>query len=164
MPDQCQVVLLLFFYTVLTVPPSLSSSVSLLISIFTFLRLSTCAFDQANPYYQKQQECFDPHNIYLLTIAGGSITSHTFLADPQARLSGDEIILIPTTTTVAKWATPSSRVVVEKSQLFGSAQSSVHRGHAQRRDRRRFWKHQEKQGETQHCSVSVLCQYYLEFM
>lgn len=38
-------------------------------------------------------------------IVGGSITSHTFPADPQTRLSGDEIILIPTTAAVAKWAT-----------------------------------------------------------
>lgn len=56
MPDQLQVVLLLFFYTALTVPPSLSSSASLLISAFTFLRLSAITFDQANPYNQKWQE------------------------------------------------------------------------------------------------------------
>lgn len=96
-------------------------------------------------------------------IAGGSITSHTFLADPQTRLSGDEIILIPTTTAVAKGATPPHGVVVEKSQLFGSAESSVHGGHAQRRDGRWFWKYQEKQGEK-HCSISVLYQYYLKFL
>lgn len=89
-------------------------------------------------------------------IARGSITSHTFLADPQTRLSGDEIILIPTTAAVAKWATPPSRVVVEKSQFFGSAKSSVHWGHAQRRDRRWFWKYQEKQGETTLWSFSFM--------
>lgn len=109
------------------------------------------------------RECFDPHNIYLLTIAGGSITSHTFLTDPQTRLSGDEIILIPTTTAVAKWATPSSREVVEKSQFFGSAKPSVHGGHAQRRDRRGFWKYQENK-VRQHCIFSVLGQPYLKFL
>lgn len=49
-----------------TVHLSLSSSVSLLISIFTFLRLSTITFYQANTDYQKLQECFSLHSIYLL--------------------------------------------------------------------------------------------------
>lgn len=64
MPDQCQVVLLLFFYTALTVPPSLSSSVSLLISSFTFLRLATITFHQANPSYQEWLENVLTHTIF----------------------------------------------------------------------------------------------------